>query len=64
MEEAERVLTRGQKTLEGVLGLSVPVILGQEPFLNFLSEFLKAQPRIRIDLFITSCACAGTSPTD
>ena len=34
--------------------MSVPVILGQEPFLEFISGFLKAQPRIRIDLFITN----------
>jgi DNA-binding transcriptional LysR family regulator len=54
LEEAERVLTRGQKTPEGMLRMSVPVILGQEPFLEFLSGFLKAQPRIRIDLFITN----------
>jgi DNA-binding transcriptional LysR family regulator len=54
LEEAERVLTLGQKTPEGILRISVPVILGQEPFLNFISGFLKAQPRIRIDLFITN----------
>ena len=54
LEEAERVLTLGQKTPEGILKISVPVILGQEPFLNFLSGFLKSQPRIRIDLFITN----------
>jgi DNA-binding transcriptional LysR family regulator len=54
MEEAERVLTLGQKTPEGMLRVSVPVILGQEPFLDFLSGFLKVQPRIRIDLFITN----------
>src|SRR5438552_18208975 len=54
LEEAERVLTLGQKTPEGMLRISVPVILGQEPFLDFLSGFLKAQPRIRIDLFITN----------
>jgi DNA-binding transcriptional LysR family regulator len=54
LEEAERVLTQGQKTPEGLLKISVPVILGQEPFLEFLSGFLKAQPRIRIDLFITN----------
>jgi DNA-binding transcriptional LysR family regulator len=54
LEEAERILTLGQKTPEGILRISVPVILGQEPFLKFLSEFLKAQPRIRIDLFITN----------
>jgi DNA-binding transcriptional LysR family regulator len=54
LEEAERVLTLGQKTPEGILRISAPVILGQDPFLNFLSGFLKAQPRIRIDLFITN----------
>jgi DNA-binding transcriptional LysR family regulator len=54
LEEAEGVLTRGQKSPEGMLRISVPVILGQEPFLDFLSGFMKAQPRIRIDLFITN----------
>jgi DNA-binding transcriptional LysR family regulator len=54
LEGAERVLTQGQKTPEGMLRISVPVILGQEPFLDFLSGFLKTQPRIRIDLFITN----------
>jgi DNA-binding transcriptional LysR family regulator len=54
LQEAERVLTLGQRTAEGMLRISVPVILGQEPFLDFLSGFLKAQPRIRIDLFITN----------
>jgi len=34
--------------------MSVPVILSQEPFLDFSLGFLKVQPRIRIDLFITN----------
>src|SRR5882762_416740 len=54
LEEAERVLTLGQKTPEGMLRISVPVILGQASFLHFLSGFLKAHARIRIDLFITN----------
>ena len=54
LDEAERVLSLGQKTPEGMLRMSVPVILGQEPFLDFLSGFMKAQPRIRVDLFITN----------
>jgi DNA-binding transcriptional LysR family regulator len=54
LEEAERVLTLGQTTPAGMLRISVPVILGQEPFLEFLSGFLKAQPKIRVDLFITN----------
>ena len=54
LEEAERALTLGQKRPEGLLRMSVPVILGQEPFLNFLSDFLNAQPQIRVELFITN----------
>ena len=33
--------------------MSVPDVFGKEPFLEFLSGFLKPQPRIRIDLLIT-----------
>ena len=54
LQEAERILTQAQKKLEGLLRISVPVILGQEPFLNFISRFLKDHARIRIDLFITN----------
>src|SRR5712671_3814312 len=54
LQEAERVLTQSQKKPEGMLRVSVPVILGQAPFLDFISRFLKEHPRIRIDLFITN----------
>jgi DNA-binding transcriptional LysR family regulator len=54
LQEAERVLTQAQKKAEGLLRISVPVILGQEPFLNFISRFLKDHARIRIDLFVTN----------
>jgi DNA-binding transcriptional LysR family regulator len=54
LQEAERVLTQAQKKPEGMLRISIPVILGQEPFLNFVSGFLKDHPRIRIDLSITN----------
>ena len=54
LQEAERVLTQAQKKPEGMLRVSVPVILGQAPFLDFISAFLKEHPRIRIDLFITN----------
>src|SRR5882762_3293889 len=54
LEQAERVLTLGQAAPEGMLRISVPVILGQTPFLDFLSGFQKAHARIRIDLFITN----------
>jgi DNA-binding transcriptional LysR family regulator len=52
--DAERVLTETQKKPEGTLRISVPVMLGQEPFLEFISAFLKTHPRIRVDLFITN----------
>jgi DNA-binding transcriptional LysR family regulator len=54
LQEAERVLTLAQRKPEGLLRISVPVILGQEPFLDFISRFLKDHARIRIDLFITN----------
>jgi DNA-binding transcriptional LysR family regulator len=52
--DAERVLTQTQKAPEGSLKISVPVILGQEPFLEFVSDFMKNYPRIKIDLFVTN----------
>jgi DNA-binding transcriptional LysR family regulator len=54
LQDAERVLTQTQKQPEGMLRLSVPVVLGQDPFAEFLSGFLKAHPKIRVDLFITN----------
>jgi len=54
LQEAERVLTQAQKKPEGMLRVSVPVILGQEPFFDFISGFLKKHAGIRIDLFITN----------
>jgi DNA-binding transcriptional LysR family regulator len=54
LADAERVLTRTQQKAEGTLRISVPVILGQESFLEFVSEFLTSYPRIKIDLFITN----------
>jgi DNA-binding transcriptional LysR family regulator len=52
--DAERVLTQTQKKPEGSLKISVPVILGQEPFLEFVSDFMNNYPRIKIDLFVTN----------
>ena len=52
--DAEHVLTHTQKKPEGLLKISIPVILGQDPFLEFLSSFMKNYPRIKIDLFITN----------
>ena len=52
--DAENALTETQKKPEGLLKISVPVTMGQEPFYEFLSAFIKKYPRIRVDLFITN----------
>jgi len=54
LQDAERVLKRAQHEPEGTLRVSVPVIMGQELFLDFVSRFLKDHPGIRIDLSITN----------
>jgi len=54
LQDAERVLRRGQQEPEGTLRVSVPVVMGQELFLDFVSRFLEEHPGIRIDLFITN----------
>lgn len=52
--DAERVLTETQRKPEGLLKISVPVILSQESFYEFLSTFLKTYPLIQVDLFVTN----------
>jgi DNA-binding transcriptional LysR family regulator len=52
--DAEKVLTQTQKKPEGLLKISVPVVMGQEPFYEFISVFLKNYPRIQVDLFVTN----------
>ena len=52
--DAENALTQTQTKPEGLLKISVPVIMGQEPFYQFLSAFLKRYPRVQVDLFITN----------
>jgi DNA-binding transcriptional LysR family regulator len=54
LADAEHVLTQTQHKAEGTLRISVPVILGQESFLEFISAFLTSYPRIKIDLSITN----------
>jgi len=54
LQDAERALTQAQRTPEGLLRISVPVILGQAPFFEFVSDFMRAYPRVRVDLFISN----------
>src|SRR5262245_47813455 len=48
--DAEQALTQTQKQPEGLLKVSAPVIMNQDSFYEFLSGFLKAYPRIGVDL--------------
>lgn len=52
--DAERALTQTQKQPEGLLRISVPFVLGQAPFHDFLSGFLRTYPLIRVELFVTN----------
>ncbi len=54
LSDAESALTQTQRKPEGLLKVSVPVMLGQEPFYEFLSAFLRKYPGIYVDLFITN----------
>ncbi len=52
LQEAERALT--QTKPEGTLAISVPMILSQDPFMDFRSRSSKEHSGIRIDLYITN----------
>ncbi len=54
LSDAERVLTLSQKKPEGTLKITVPVVLREHAFLDFVSEFMHAYPRIKIDLLISN----------
>jgi DNA-binding transcriptional LysR family regulator len=54
LQEAEQVLTQTQNKPEGTLAISVPMILGQGAFMDFLSRFSKEYSAIRVDLNITN----------
>jgi DNA-binding transcriptional LysR family regulator len=54
LQEAEQVLTQTQNKPEGTLAISVPMMLGQGPFMDFLSRFSKEHSGIRVDLYITN----------
>ncbi|CAN7174814.1 LysR substrate-binding domain-containing protein [Rhizobium sp. LjRoot258] len=54
LHDAESVITREQRRPEGLLRISVPVVVGQQPFYDFLSEFLRKYPEIKVDVLITN----------
>src|ERR1700731_2428244 len=54
LQEAEQALTRAQKRPEGLLRITVPVILSQAAFFNFASAFMKGHARIRVELVVTN----------
>jgi DNA-binding transcriptional LysR family regulator len=54
LQQAEQTLVRSQTRTEGLLNITLPVSLGQDPFLEFVSHFLKNHPGIRIALNFTN----------
>jgi DNA-binding transcriptional LysR family regulator len=54
LQEAERALRQVQNGPEGTLKISIPMMLSQSSFMDFLSRFSKAHSAIRIDLYITN----------
>lgn len=54
LDDAERVLVQSHRQPEGLLRVSVPVTMGQEPFYDFVSAFLKTYPHLQVDLFVTN----------
>jgi DNA-binding transcriptional LysR family regulator len=54
IEEAERALTRTHRTPEGTLRISIPMILAQESFMDFVSAFSRELAKIRIELVVTN----------
>src|SRR4029079_10637454 len=54
LQEAERVLTQSQQQPEGLLRITVPIVMSDDSFLQFLSGFLHAHPAVRVDLHITN----------
>jgi DNA-binding transcriptional LysR family regulator len=54
LEEAEGRITQSLSEPAGVLKITVPVVLRQGPFIDFISKFLIRNPQIHIDLLITN----------
>ena len=54
LQDAERVLTQSQKQPEGLLRITVPIVMNHDSFLQFLSGFMHAHSRVRVDLHITN----------
>lgn len=54
IEEAEAYLTQDQAQPEGLLRVTVPIAMGQSPFVDFVSAFLERHPKLRLDLIVTN----------
>jgi DNA-binding transcriptional LysR family regulator len=52
--DAEHSLSKQQSSLQGLLRITVPVIMGHGAFTEFISAFVKLYPNIRINLVITN----------
>ena len=54
IEDAEAALTHARSELEGPLHVTAPVALGRGEFIAFIAEFLRRNPKVRINLLITN----------
>lgn len=54
LEEAEADLTNARGELEGLLRITVPVVLGSGEFVDFVSTFVKRHPKVSADLVVTN----------
>jgi len=54
IEEAETLLRQTQNQPSGHLRVTIPVALGRTAFIDLISGFLKAHPKIKLDLIVTN----------
>lgn len=54
IEDAKVGILESNKSLEGLLKISVPVAMGRGSFIDFISAFLIRYPKIQIDLIVTN----------
>lgn len=54
IEEAEAGLAQVRNEPEGLLRITVPIAMSQGKFISFVSNFIKAYPKVKIDLIATN----------
>ena len=54
IEDAQAALTHARSQLEGSLHVTAPVALGRGEFIAFITDFLRRNPKVRMNLHITN----------